>query len=353
MNALGRACLPILVAAALALPALAQEIPRDLTWGVNGHPLVSYPGVTIDQQLDYVRELGMTSYRVDVARVEHAPGLAALVRAGKARGIDILPVLAPDVSLKKETAEDLYRKAHDFAVNMVSRFKDDIRVWELGNELENYAIIRACEMRDDGSQYDCAWGPAGGVGPLEYYGPRWAKVSAVLKGLSDGTTAVDPMIRKAIGTAGWGHTGAFGRMRNDGIRWDISVWHMYGQDPEWAFKILADFNRPIWVTEFNNPGGSKGGAEKQADGIVRAMTHSANCGRRTTSRPHISTSSWTRPIGPPAPRPSWALLPSPRTARVGNPVNASRRSPRQSSSLRRTMHGLIAAASVISTPTIG
>jgi hypothetical protein len=272
MNALGRTCLPILVAAAVALPALAQEIPRDLTWGVNGHPLVSYPGVTIDQQLDYVRELGMTSYRVDVARAEHASGLAALVRAGKARGIDILPVLAPEVSLKKETAEDLYRKAHDFAVNMVSRFKDDIRVWELGNELENYAIIRACEMRDDGSQYDCAWGPAGGAGPLEYYGPRWAKVSAVLKGLSDGTTAVDPMIRKAIGTAGWGHTGAFERMRNDGIRWDISVWHIYGQDPEWAFKILAGFNRPIWVTEFNNPSGSKDGAEKQADGIVRAMT---------------------------------------------------------------------------------
>lgn len=214
----------------------------------------------------------MTSYRVDVVRTEQASRLAALVRAGKARGIEILPVLVPALSLDKETADDLYRKARAFAVALVSRFKDDIRVWELGNELENYAIIRACEMRDDGSQYNCAWGPAGGVGPLEYYGPRWAKVSAVLKGLSDGTTAVDPSIRKAMGTAGWGHTGAFARMQSDGIRWDISVWHMYGQDPEWAFKILAGFNRPIWVTEFNNPGGSKGSAQEQADGIVRAIT---------------------------------------------------------------------------------
>ena len=26
------------------------------------------------------------------------------------------------------------------------------------------------------------------------------------------------------------------RMAQDGIRWDISVWHMYGSDPEWAFR---------------------------------------------------------------------------------------------------------------------
>ena len=118
-------------------------------------------------------------------------------------------------------------------------------------------------MRDDGVQYNCAWGPAGGVGPLEYYGPRWRKVSAVLKGLSDGTTAVDPAIRKAMGTAGWGHLGAFARMQQDGIRWDISVWHMYGSDPEWAFKTLAGFKRPIWVTEFNHPGAGSARARRR------------------------------------------------------------------------------------------
>src|SRR5262249_44160474 len=107
--------------------------------------------------------------------------------------------------------------------------------------------------------------------PLEYYGPRWRKVSAVLKGLSDATTAVDPAIRKAMGTAGWGHLGAFTRMEQDGIRWDISVWHMYGEDPEWAFKKLAGFKRPIWVTEFNHPLGGQRSVAAQADGLVRAM----------------------------------------------------------------------------------
>jgi hypothetical protein len=109
------------------------------------------------------------------------------------------------------------------------------------------------------------------VGALEYYGPRWAKASAVLKGLSDGTVAADPTVRKAMGTAGWGHIGAFERMQQDGIRWDISVWHMYGQDPEWGFKAMAKFGHPIWVTEFNHPLGSKDGEQGQADGIKKTM----------------------------------------------------------------------------------
>jgi hypothetical protein len=244
----------------------------DLSWGANGHPLVSYLGTTFEQQLDYLRELGMTSYRVDISGLDQVDRLDRLVRLAKVRGIAILPVITPALDLDKLDADELYAKAHALATALVGRFKDDIRVWELGNELENYAIIKACEMQDDGVQYNCAWGPAGGVGPLEYYGPRWRKVSAVLKGLSDATTAVDPAIRKAMGTAGWGHLGAFARMQQDGIKWDISVWHMYGSDPEWAFKTLAEFKRPIWVTELNHPFGGQRSVEAQADGLVRAMT---------------------------------------------------------------------------------
>lgn len=61
------------------------------------------------------------------------------------------------------------------------------------------------------------------------------------------------------------HTGAFTRMQRDGIQWDISVWHMHGQDPGWAFKILAAFNRPIWVTESNHPRGGQRAVPEQAD----------------------------------------------------------------------------------------
>ncbi|MGH6762236.1 MAG: DUF4214 domain-containing protein [Phyllobacterium sp.] len=244
----------------------------DMLWGANGHPLTAYPGISVSQQLDYLKDLGMTSYRVNVPDLGKLPALTSLVKEAKARGIEILPVITPsNLDLDKESTEALYEKARDLAISLASPFKNDIRVWELGNEMENYAIIQPCEKRDDGSTYPCEWGPAGGVGPLEYFGPRWAKVSAVLKGLSDGVTSVDPDIRKAIGTAGWGHLGAFERMQDDGIDWDISVWHAYGEDPQWAFDTLKKYKKPIWLTEFNNPYGSQRSESQQAEGLRQTM----------------------------------------------------------------------------------
>ncbi|WP_157017464.1 DUF4214 domain-containing protein [Mesorhizobium xinjiangense] len=260
----------------LALACLAGAVGlarAEIAWGVNGHPFTAYPGIDFERQLDYVRDLGMTSYRVNISDAGQAEALASLVEAGKARRVAILPVITPgNVDLDKDDPDALYRKAYDLAHSLASRFKDDIRVWELGNEMENHAIIQPCETRDDGSQYPCEWGPAGGTEASHYYGPRWVKVSAVLKGLSDGVEAADPEIRKAMGTAGWGHVGAFERMQADGIDWDISVWHIYGEDPEWAFKTIAGYGRPIWVTEFNNPLGSQRSARQQEVGLKGIMT---------------------------------------------------------------------------------
>ncbi|MBZ9974326.1 MULTISPECIES: DUF4214 domain-containing protein [unclassified Mesorhizobium] len=258
-------------AAALLLTASAPA-SADLLWGVNGHPVVSYPDVPIERQLDFVRDLGVKSYRVNITAADQGDTLARLVKAGKERGIEILPVITPGLDLDKDKPEELYGEARQLAFALGARFKNDIRVWELGNEMEIYAIIKPCEKRDDGSQYPCGWGPAGGNGVLDYYGPRWVKVSAVLKGLSEGMTAVDPSIKKAMGTAGWGHTGAFARMKQDGIAWDISVWHMYGEDPEWAFREISSYGKPIWVTEFNNPYGSQRSERQQADGVKQTMT---------------------------------------------------------------------------------
>lgn len=261
--------LPLVLGLLFAMTAGASA---EIMWGVNGHPFYAYPGTPLTKQLDYVLNLGMKSYRVDISGLDRADDLAALVAEAKKRRIQILPVITPAVDLRKDEPKELYEKAFKLAAALATRFKDDIRVWELGNEMENYAIIQPCEKRDDGRTYPCTYGPAGGVDPLDYYGPRWKKVSAVLKGLSDGVVSVDPTIRKAMGTAGWGHVGAFQRIEDDGIAWDISVWHAYGEDPSWAFDILSNFERPIWLTEFNNPYGSKRGEAQQADGVKKMMT---------------------------------------------------------------------------------
>jgi hypothetical protein len=261
-----------LATAVALLLTTAAPASADLLWGVNGHPVVSYPGIPIEKQLDFIKDLGLKSYRVNITAEDEADTLAEVVKAGKARGIEILPVITPRLDLDEDKPDELYNDARKLALTLGTRFKNDIRVWELGNEMEIYAIIKPCEKRDDGSQYPCGWGPAGGTGVLDYYGPRWLKVSAVLKGLSDGMTTVDPSIKKAMGTAGWGHTGAFARMKQDGIAWDISVWHMYGEDPEWAFREISSYGKPIWVTEFNNPYGSQHSERQQADGVKQTMT---------------------------------------------------------------------------------
>ncbi|RJT29445.1 DUF4214 domain-containing protein [Mesorhizobium waimense] len=253
------------------LLCLTGPSAADLLWGVNGHPFNAYPGISIEQQIDYIHDLGMKSYRVNISSVDSASKLAELIKAGKARGVQILPVITPELDLDHGTVDELYAQAYRLASTLVSRFRDDIRVWELGNEMENYAILLPCEIQDDGAQYNCSWGPAGGIETSDYFSPRWAKVSAVLRGLSDATIAVDPTIRKAMGTAGWGHRAAFTRMQRDGVRWDISVWHLYEGDPEEAFKFLATFGKPIWLTEFNYSGGSQKGEKQQAEGLLQTM----------------------------------------------------------------------------------
>ena len=74
------------------LLALSGRAPAAIMWGVNGHPFNTYRGVSIERQLDYLVDLGLKSYRVNIASVAEAPKLAELVAAAKPRGIEILPV---------------------------------------------------------------------------------------------------------------------------------------------------------------------------------------------------------------------------------------------------------------------
>lgn len=278
-------------------PPAASTASGGIAWGVNGHPLVSYPGVSWEDQVRLVAETGATQYRIDV-RSDHAPAdLARLADIGDAHGVDILPVLTPTIDLDNTSTDEIYRRSYDFAFSFGKALGGRIPVWELGNEMENYAILQPCEMRDDGTQYPCEWGPASGDGVLHYHGERWSKVSAALDGMSDGMRAADPGAIRAMGTAGWGHTHAFDRMAQDGIEWDISVWHHYGDpDSSWAFDHLSTFGKPIWITEFNGEA-ETGGAVQTSDVRAKMRWYQANSQKYDIQAAHfyelLDESYWT------------------------------------------------------------
>lgn len=226
-------------------------LSRDFVWGANGHPFNAYPDISMEQQLDLLVQAGLKQYRVNLAGDDSIDRLDTLLSLAAARGVTVLPIMFHQGSLQDDTAESIYARSRAAAEIIARRFAGRVKVWELDNELENYAIIQPCEMRDDGTRYPCSWGPAAGVGELEYYGPRWRKVSAALHGLSDGVRAGDPAALRAVGTAGWGHLGAFDRLSKDGVEWEISVWHQYTPWSEESFKHIAGFGKPIWLTEYN------------------------------------------------------------------------------------------------------
>lgn len=241
---------------ALAMPAR----PDDLIWGVNGHPFQAYPDIPLETQIELVRALGMSHYRVGTRN----DGLARLNPIAKKHGISLLPIIHPDGPLDEKTPKQLYDDCFERARWLTRRHRGQFKVWELGNEVESFAIIQPCEMRDDGTQYPCEWGPAGGVEAEDYFGPRWAKVSASIRGLLDGAAEGDPDAKRAIGTAGWGHLGAFERWKADGLDWDITVWHDFETVRETYLEKLASYGKPIWITEFNAGGGGFETEEKNA-----------------------------------------------------------------------------------------
>lgn len=266
---------------AAGLAGLAASVPhaeaqgrratRDLRWGVNGHPFTAYPGISYEAQLDLAVSLGFRHYRVNTREDGSMEGMDALLPLAAARGVTILPIIHPPANMDRDTPKTLYDSGYELGRRMAERYRGRVPVWEISNELENYAIIQPCEMRDDGTKYPCEWGPAGGVGVLDYFGPRWVKVSAILKGLSEGVAAGDNRARRAMGTAGWGHVGAFDRFRADGLEWDITVWHAYEPISQQFLTHLASFGKPIWITEFNAGGGGLASPEENARRLTESI----------------------------------------------------------------------------------
>jgi len=236
--------------------------------GVNGHPLtqIAYSdskGVSFDDQLTEVQNLGAKWYRIDVHIGSDFTTLDLLLKKAQAHGVQLLPVIFPPIDLAHDSASTLYQKSHDSAFNIVSHFKSSIHVWELANETDIYCMTRAG---------DPGWrgGAPGGDQVTDYNDQRYAAIKEVLRGLADGVRSADSSAQRIVNFGGWLHTGFVQRLANDGVPYDIVGIHWYqdmaeitcpGQNYPCPAK-LQHFNvvqrvesitngKPIWITETN------------------------------------------------------------------------------------------------------
>jgi len=214
------------------------------------------------QQMTLLKDMGLNTYRLDLTNASQFKSLKQLIVEAKKKGIRIVPVLSLDCDLVSDTEEELYVRAYNFARLTVNTFKADIHIWEMGNELEQWAMARPGEQLDDGSTWSIYWGDAGGDSYNDYIADRYNKVRGVIRGLCDGAHQADPKVQCIVNTAGWFHYAFLQRLTSDGVVFEITGYHWYSHygDIENAYPdengvgtniaaSLACMGKPIWITE--------------------------------------------------------------------------------------------------------
>jgi len=238
--------------------------------GVNGHPFTqpSYKDISVQQQLDLVNEIGAKWYRVDcksdILLPQNISKLRLLLFEAKKRNIKILPVIFPPIDLRKENdLNKIYDVSYEFSKTVASQLRGAVNVWELNNELDNFAILRKGEINYIGTLWNFDI-PSGDK--KEHYEINRAKKSiALLKGLADGIHAADPKAKRII-DATWVHFGFLELLSLNNVDYDIVGWHWYS-DMGSITKVkgnvnllskLNSYKKPIWFTEINRRSGSQG-----------------------------------------------------------------------------------------------
>ena len=246
-----------------------MDAATGLAWGINGHPNLpwGYQDVSIVEQLALVHQLGLSSYRVDVYNAEPATvaALSQMAALAKPLGISILPVIVPTASAFA-TAGDAYRWGHDTAAVLAAALPS--LTWEIGNELDAYAIKPG----------------ATGAQPSDFDDGRFDIASSVIRGMSDGIRT-DPAASRIVDITGL-HFGFLQRLSASGVAWDITGEHYYvgsaatdiGGELGGVFSQLATFGKPLALTEYNQQQGSLLSQQSEATtltGIIKAVSAEA------------------------------------------------------------------------------
>jgi hypothetical protein len=256
-------------------------------WGVNGHPLSqsAYFDVPLATQVELVAATGAGWYRVDLSTNDFAASTARfdeLLADAEKKGIQLLPVLISSAGDRSATAapESIRAEAFAFARRVAGRYRGRITHWELGNELDAYALVRKGDRTRKGTLWQ--WGDPDGSDPDDYDEMRYQRAKDEILGLQEGVKASDPQAITIVDTAGWLHYGFVERLVNeDHVPFDILAWHWYSEMGDLTHvggrfdlvAYLARFGKPLWLTEINLRNGSAAGRDRElAEFMTQAIS---------------------------------------------------------------------------------
>ena len=244
---------------------ISQTSTTDFTWGVNVHNR-AWNLLSTAQELDLAKTIGLTSLRIDIydASPDWINWLSSLVSEASSKGISIMPVIVPNQSVCRDEAT-AYAWGQQVGSALATAFPH--LTWQAGNELDEFAI-KSGTTGQSASDYDQG---------------RYSIAMGAIKGLEDGIHQADPTAHVAVGITGI-HYAFLQRLARDGVSWDITGETYYighgdtqiPQELDGVLSQLAQFNRPILVTEFNQFEGSLLSPTEEANTLVAMMSTMKN-----------------------------------------------------------------------------
>jgi hypothetical protein len=231
----------------------APPFGNGFAWGVNVAAGDGDPTAVIND----IRTMGLRSIRTGCGGYRDARALMPATC-----GADLNATLLVGVWPQAGAGEDgNYRRGYDAAKACASEFGPAGIIYEASNEVDNWV-----HMQGDGSDIS------------QYDQGRYREARGLIRGMVDGVHAAGGMVE--VHNAGWCHYGFMQALWNDGIRWDITGEHWYGDQGSLTragcggknvAAELQKFGRPIIITEINANSASGMSKVAMGDWLSRAM----------------------------------------------------------------------------------
>lgn len=233
--------------------SLIAQTPKQFVWGINGHPLTqeAYKQATWDEQVLFLEELGVKSYRLDVPLntngvIRHEVKFKQFVKQLNKSGITIFPVVFPKFNRNEDDSTVVYTALFNEGKLFCQKYYQSLDVIEVGNELE----IGLLKQK----------GTTDGTKAGHYDLMKSRKLMWNLAAFIDGVKSVKPSIRVSLSLA-WTHWYYLELLENYKVNYDIIGYHWYDNmgditnvvKPYGDFLpgLVAKYGKEIWITEFN------------------------------------------------------------------------------------------------------